>query len=475
MKDVHATLASSLESFRAELFDFLRIPSVSARSEHDEDTRKAGAWVVERMRTAGLTAELLETDGHPVALGEWRGAGPDAPTLLIYGHYDVQPAEPLELWTSPPFEPEVRDGRIYARGAADDKGQLFLHLAALHILLETRGSLPVNVVVLAEGEEEVGSPNLLPFVERWQERLAADAVVISDSAMFAEGLPSLLFSLRGLAYAEIRVQGARSDLHSGAYGGAVPNPAMALARILSTLHDETGRITLPGFYDDVIAWDEETRAGVAALPFDEEAFREGTGAPGLSGEAGFGTLERLWVRPTCEVNGLLSGYTGQGAKTVLPAQAMAKVSFRLVPDQDPARVIAQLRNHVAQVTPTGVTVEVVELHGGRPWRARPGGVFFEAARSALEEAFGVPPVLTGEGGSIPIVTEFERILGAGAILLGFALPGANMHAPDEWFPENHVERGIETLLAFYSRLDASFPASSAPAVSPSPSGTDANR
>jgi acetylornithine deacetylase/succinyl-diaminopimelate desuccinylase-like protein len=452
MKDVREELDRSLDGFRSELFEFLRIPSVSARSEHDADTRRAGTWVVERLRSAGLDAELLETGGHPVALGEWRGAGPDAPTLLVYGHYDVQPAEPLELWTSPPFEPVVRDGRIYARGAADDKGQLFLHLAALEILLGTRGSLPVNVVVLAEGEEEVGSPSLLPFVERWKDRLGADAVVISDSAMFAEGLPSLLFSLRGLAYAEIRVQGARSDLHSGAYGGAVPNPAMALARILATLHDESGRITLPGFYDDVVAWDAETRAGVALLPFEDEEFRAGTGAPALSGESGFGTLERLWMRPTCEVNGLLSGYTGEGAKTVLPARAMAKVSFRLVPDQDPQRVIDQLRMHVARVAPGDVVVEVVELHGGRPWRARPEGVFFEAARDALEEAFGVAPVLTGEGGSIPIVTEFERILGAKAILLGFALPGANMHAPDEWFPDAHLEKGIETLLSFYSRL-----------------------
>lgn len=452
MNDLRATLGASLDRFREELFDFLRIPSVSARSEHDADTRQAGAWVVARMEAAGLDAELLETGGHPVALGSWQGAGPDAPTVLIYGHYDVQPAEPLELWTSPPFEPELREGRIWARGAADDKGQLFLHLAALDVLLNTRGRLPVNVVLLAEGEEEVGSPNLLPFVERWRERLAADAVVISDSAMFAEGLPSLLFSLRGLAYTEIRVRGAASDLHSGAYGGAVPNPATELARILASLHDETGRITLSGFYDDVVAWDEETRAGVATLPFDDEAFRQGVGVAGLSGEGGYGTLERLWMRPTCEVNGLLSGYTGEGAKTVLPAEAMAKVSFRLVPDQDPARVVDQLRTHVAGVASPAVVVEVVELHGGRPWRARPEGRFFEAARDALTEAFGVEPVLTGEGGTIPIVTEFERILGARAILLGFALPGANMHAPDEWFPEAHLEKGIETILGFYDRL-----------------------
>jgi len=454
MSDLSTLLSESSERLREELFEFLRIPSVSAQRGFDGETRRAGAWVVDRLRAAGLEAELLETDGHPVALGEWRGAGPDAPTLLIYGHYDVQPAEPLELWTSPPFEPEIRAGRIYARGSADDKGQLYLHLAALDFLLKTRGTLPVNVVVLAEGEEEIGSPNLVPFVERWKDRLACDAVIISDSAMFAPGLPSLLFSLRGLAYGEIRVRGASGDLHSGAYGGAVPNPAMTLARILATLHDEEGRVTIPGFYRDVLPWDEATRAGVRTLPFHDEAFRQGVGAPGLQGEVGYSTLERLWMRPTCEVNGLLSGYTGEGAKTVLPAEAMAKVSFRLVPDQDPDQVMDQLRRHVEQVAPPEVEVEVVELHGGKPWRASPGGRFFEAARGALSDAFGVEPVLTGEGGSIPIVTEFERILGAKAILLGFALPGANMHAPDEWFPEDHLVRGVETLVRLFDRLEA---------------------
>lgn len=445
-------LDAALAPYREDLFEFLRIPSVSARSEHREDTRRAGSWVVERLRRAGLEAELLETEGHPVALGEWRGAGPGAPTLLVYGHYDVQPAEPLELWSSPPFEPEVRDGRIYARGSADDKGQLFLHLAALELLLAERGRLPVNVVVLAEGEEEIGSPNLVPFVEAHRDRLAADAVVISDSAMFADGLPSLLFSLRGLAYVEIRARGARSDLHSGAYGGAVPNPAAALARIVASFHDDRGRVAIPGFYDEVRDWDEETRAGIAGLPFSDEDFRKGVGAPGLAGEEGFTSLERLWIRPTCEVNGLLSGYTGEGAKTVLPAEAMAKVSFRLVPDQDPERILRLVREHVAAVAPASVEVEVTALQGGRPWRAKPGGPFFEAARDALEEAFGVPPVLTGEGGSIPIVPELERILGAPAVLLGFALPGANMHAPDEWFPDAHLRLGIETLLGFYERL-----------------------
>ncbi len=452
MDDLRATLGRRLDSYRAALFDFLRIPSVSARSEHAADTRRAAEWVRNRMEGSGLEASILETGGHPVALGEWRGAGPDAPTLLIYGHYDVQPPEPLDLWTSPPFEPQVRDGRIYARGAADDKGQLFLHLAALDVMLETRGTLPVNVVVVAEGEEEVGSPNLLPFLERHRDRLAADAVVISDSAMFAPGLPSVLFSLRGLAYTEIRVRSAASDLHSGAYGGPVPNAGTELARILATFHDDRGRIQVPGFYDAVVEWDDETRKGISELPFSEEDFRGGVGARGLTGEAGYTVLERLWIRPTCEVNGLLSGYTGEGAKTVLPAEAMAKVSFRLVPDQDPSTIVEQVRKHVAEVASPSVSVEVVELHGGNPWRARLEGPYFEAARGALQDAFGVEPVLTGEGGSIPIVSDFERVLQAPAILLGFDLPGANMHAPDEWFPEAHLEKGIHTLLAFMERV-----------------------
>lgn len=436
------------------LFEFLRIPSVSARSDHDADTARGAEWLASRLEAAGLSARVVSTPGHPVVLGEWRGAGPGAPTLLVYGHYDVQPPEPLGEWSSPPFEPEIREGRIYARGSADDKGQLFMHVRALEAHLRTRGSLPVNVVVLAEGEEEVGSPNLVPFVEEHRELLAADAVVISDSNMFGPGQPSLLFSLRGLAYVEIHVRGARSDLHSGAYGGAVPNPATALARMLSTLHDETGRIAIPGFYDDVVDWDDETRRAIRDLPFDAEAFRASVGAPGLGGEAGFSTLERLWIRPTCEVNGLVSGYTGEGAKTVLPARAMAKVSFRLVPDQEPGRVTRLLRTHLDEVAPEGIEVEVRELHGGRPWRANPSGPLFDAASRALEEAFGRPPVLVGEGGSIPIVGDFERILGAPVLLVGYALPGCNMHAPDEWFSVENFHVGTESLVRLYEELAA---------------------
>ena len=454
------TLDPSLETyftkhsarFQEELFDFLRIPSVSARSEHNGDTERAAEWLAAAMKASGLDAEVLPTPGHPIVLGEWRKAGPGAPTVLIYGHYDVQPPEPLELWTTPPFEPSVRDGRVYARGSVDDKGQLFLHVKALEAHLAARGTLPVNVVVLAEGEEEVGSDHLAEFVEKHADRLRADVVVISDSAMFAPGLPTLLFALRGLAYLQIDVQGPDRDLHSGSYGGAVVNPAMALARILATFHDAEGRVAIDGFYDGVRDWGTVVRDQIRALPFDEEDFRRETGAVALGGEAGFSVLERLWMRPTCEVNGLLSGYTGEGAKTVLPARAMAKVSFRLVPDQDHTRIAELVKAHVAQVAPKGVRVDVRALHGGKPWKAEPSGPLFEAARRALTAAFGREPVLTGEGGSIPVVGDFDRILGAPVLLIGFGLPGENAHAPDEWMSLENFAKGMRAIAALWDEM-----------------------
>ena len=452
MSDALTYAARESSRFREELFEFLRIPSVSAKSEHDADTRHAAEWLADQLRRAGLAVETLQTARHPVVLGEWREAGSDAPTVLVYGHYDVQPAEPLEEWTSPPFEPEIREGKVFARGSADDKGQLFMHVKALEAALADGGLLPVNVVVLAEGEEEIGSPSLVPFVEQHRDRLRADVVVISDSTMFAEDLPSLLFSLRGLAYFELRVSTAKTDLHSGAYGGAVPNPATALARVVASLHCADGRIAIEGFYDDVVEWDERTRERIRGLPFDEEKFRDEIGAAALTGEPGWSVLERLWIRPTCEVNGLLAGYTGEGAKTVLPAKAMTKLSFRLVPDQTPDRIRELLDVHLAKVTPPGVTTELIQLHGGLPWKAELAGRFLEAASTALDEAFGRRPVLQGEGGSIPIVVEFERILNAPALLVGFALPGANMHAPDEWLSLANFERGIVALVRLYQEL-----------------------
>lgn len=440
------------ERIARELDAFLRIPSVSARSEHKGDMARAANWLAEHMATIGLTATVMPTPGHPVVLGEWRDAGPDAPTVLVYGHYDVQPVEPLELWTSPPFEPTVRDGKLYARGSVDDKGQLFLHVKALEALLAVRGRLPVNVIVLAEGEEEVGSEHLEDFVRTHADRLRCDAIVISDSAMFAPGIPSILSSLRGMAYFQIDVRGPASDLHSGSYGGAVVNPAMALARILATFHDEHGRVAIPGFYDAVRDWPGHVREQMRALPFSDEAFREETGAPALGGEQGYTTLERLWTRPTCEVNGLLSGYTGEGAKTVLPATAMAKVSCRLVPDQDPEAIERLMKAHVERVTPAGVTATVTALHGGRPWRAELDGPLYDAARRALAAAFGREPVIVGEGGSIPVVGDFERILGAPVLLIGFGLPGENAHAPDEWISVDNFRRGMRAVSVLYEEL-----------------------
>ena len=454
MSDLESFLDANNARIHDELFEFLRIPSVSARSEHTKDVAAGAEWVAKSLRSAGLDAKVHQTPGHPVVVGEWRKAGPGAPTILVYGHYDVQPAEPLDLWHSPPFEPTIRDGRIYARGSVDDKGQLFLHIKALEAHLKSRGKLPVNVIVLAEGEEEVGSEHLAPFIETHKDTLRCDGVIISDSAMFAPGLPSILSSLRGLAYFQIDVRGPSGDLHSGSYGGAVVNPAMALARILATFHDADGHVAIPGFYDHVREWPEKVRNQMRSLPFTDEGFLHEVGAPALGGEKGFSTLERIWTRPTCEVNGLLSGYTGEGAKTVLPAVSMAKVSCRLVPDQDPAQVEAAMKAHVARVAPKGVTATVTHLHGGRPWRADLDGPLFEAAKRALKAAFGKEPVITGEGGSIPVVGDFQRILGAPVLLVGFGLPGENAHAPNEWMSDENFVKGMRAIAALWDEIPA---------------------
>ncbi len=441
------------DRFTEELFEFLRIPSVSARSEHRTDMRSAADWLAARMQEAGLDTSIHETAGHPIVLGESRDAGPDAPTVLIYGHYDVQPPEPLDLWSSPPFEPEIRDGRLYARGSVDDKGQLYLHIKALEAHTKVAGHPPVNVVVVAEGEEEVGSEHLIPFVEEHRERLACDAIVVSDTTMIAPGMPTIGASLRGIAYFELRVRGPASDLHSGSYGGAVVNPATALARIIASCHDDRWHITIPGFYDDVREL-ADYRAQIRELPSDDATFQAETGAPALDGEAGYTRLERLWVRPTCEVNGLLAGYTGEGSKTVLPAKAMAKVSFRLVPDQDPKKIATLFERHVRKVAPSGVEVEIIEMHGGHPWRAKLEGRLVEAAARALESAWGRPVVYAGEGGSIPIVTEFERVLGAPVLLMGFGLPGENAHAPDDWMSVECYVKGTHAAAALLDELAA---------------------
>jgi acetylornithine deacetylase/succinyl-diaminopimelate desuccinylase-like protein len=450
--DLAAFFDTHAARFRAELFDFLRIPSVSTRAEHRPDVERAAEWLAGALRAAGLTAEIHPTAGHPIVLGEWRKAPAGAPTVLIYGHYDVQPAEPLDLWTSPPFEPDLRDGRIYARGATDDKGQLFLHVKALEAHLAARGELPVNVVLLAEGEEEIGSVHLRRFLESHADRLRCDAVVISDSAMFAPGQPAFLSSLRGTVYFQIDVRGPAVDLHSGSYGGAVVNPATALARILATFHDATGHIAIPGFYDQVEDWPAEVRRQMQDLPFDDKDFQKEAGVPALGGEAGYTTLERLWTRPTCEIHGLLSGYTGDGAKTVIPASAMAKVSCRLVASQDPDEIARLFRAHVERVAPAGVRVEVQLFMGGPAWRASLDHPLFHAAGRALQATFGREPVVVGEGGSIPVVGDFQRLFGVPVLLLGFGLPGENAHAPNEWLSLDNFERGMRTAAVLWEEM-----------------------
>lgn len=454
--DLAAFLHTNESRARDQLFDFLRIPSVSARAEHNGDTAKAAEWVASSLRAIGMTATVHPTKGHPIVVGEWRGAK-DAPTALVYGHYDVQPAEPLDLWTTPAFEPTVRDGKIFARGSVDDKGQIFLHVKAAEAHLAARKKLPCNLIFVVEGEEEVGSDHLAPFIEAHKQELACDYVVISDSSMFAPGIPSILSSLRGIAYFQIDVQGPVSDLHSGSYGGAVVNPAMALARILATFHDAKGKVAIKGFYDKVANWGPAARKAIARLPFKEKQFQKEVGAPALGGESGFSTLERLWMRPTCEVNGLLSGYTGEGSKTVLPAHAMAKVSCRLVPNQSPAVIERLMRAHVKRLAPKGVTVNVQHLHGGAPWRAELDGPLYDAARRALKAAFGREPVIQGEGGSIPIVDDFQRILSAPVLLVGFGLPGENAHAPDEWMSEENFVKGTRAMAALWDELRTASP------------------
>ena len=434
------------------LDEFLAIPSVSTKSEHRCDVVRCAEWLVAELRRIGLEAECHATPGHPVVLAEWRDAPSGAPTVLIYGHYDVQPPEPLDLWKSPPFVGTVKEGRLYARGAADDKGQLWIHIKAVEASLISRRTLPVNVVMLIEGEEEVGSPSLPGFLAAHQERLACDYIVISDTMMFAPGVPNILASMRGLAYFELTARSAATDLHSGQYGGAVANAAGCLARVLSTLVDENGRVAMRSFYDDVREPSQARRHELARLSFDERGFASEVGVESLTGEQGYGALERIWLRPACDVNGICGGYIGEGAKTVIPSTAQAKVSFRLVADQTPQRVEQQLREHLARLIIPGVSVSLRSLHGALPWSARSGTAAVEAARRALATAFEHDAVIGGTGGTIPIVPELARFTDAEILLIGFGLPGENAHAPNEWIDLDNMQRGRQAMLSLYEEL-----------------------
>lgn len=453
MEDVITYLDRNSDRFLEELKDFLRIPSISTDPACKPDMRRAAEFIAERLRQAGVTAvEVRPTAGHPAVLAS-RIEDPSLPTLLVYGHYDVQPVDPIDLWETGPFKPSVRNGKLFARGATDDKGQLFIHVKAAEAFLQTRGRLPVNLKFLIEGEEEIGSPNLGPFIEEHLEELACDLVVISDTSMFAPGTPSICYGLRGLAYLEVTVQGPNRDLHSGSFGGPVWNPAMALAQMLASMKDDSGRVTIPGFYDDVLALTDREHDAWAALPFDETGFKQGLGVNALNGEAGYSPLEQLWARPTLEINGLLSGFTGEGAKTVLPAKAMAKVSMRLVPNQDPQRVAEQFESHIRSLAPAGVTVTVKHLHGGNPWVASMDHPGLRAAGKAIAKGFGKEPVFQREGGSIPVVSTFSDRLKAAVVLMGIGLPDENAHSPNEHLDLENFRRGTVSAAWFLSELE----------------------
>ncbi|OGN87518.1 MAG: peptidase M20 [Chloroflexi bacterium GWC2_73_18] len=438
----------------ADYCEFLRFPSVGGMPAHDADTRACAEWLAGRLRAIGLDGvELSETGGHPIVYAEWLRA-PGAPTVLVYGHYDVQPVDPLEQWVKPPFDPRIEGGRIYARGAADDKGQVHLHLSALEALLAVRGRLPLNVKVVFEGEEEGASEHLDAWLEANRERLAADLAVISDSGFFEGNRPAITVGLRGVVTAEIHVYGPRLDLHSGSFGGTVENPLNALCAIVAALKGPDGRVLVPGFYDDVLPPTEGDRAALAALPFDEEAYRASTGVPALAGEAGWTVLERRGARPTLDLNGIRGGFQGDGAKTIIPADAHAKISCRLVPRQEPARVFELLRDRILALAPPGVRVEVDRYQGGRPSLTPIDRPATRAAAAALRESFGVEPLYHREGGSIPVCASFESILGLPVVLLGFTPPDDQAHAPNESMDLDNYERGIRTVIRYWELLAA---------------------
>ncbi len=441
------------ERFLEELKALLRIPSISTLPEHKPDVERAAQWLADHLRAIGVpSVEIVPTDGHPVVYGEWLMAGPEAPTVLIYGHYDVQPVDPLDEWRTPPFEPTVQGDNLYARGASDDKGQLFVHLKAVEAYLRTEGRLPVNVKFLLEGEEECGSPNLAPFVERYAERLQADVALVSDTHILGPDQPSIVYGLRGLSYIEVTVQGPAHDLHSGMYGGAVENPLHVLARLVAQLHDEQGHVTIPGFYDKVRPLSDEERAELARVPYGEAQLLAETGVPQPWGEPEYTVVERIGARPTLDVNGMWGGFTGQGAKTVIPARAHAKISMRLVPDQDPDEIARAALEYLKKLAPPTVTVEGQALYGSPPALVPRDLPAMRAAAAAYEQVWGKRPIFTREGGTIPVVALFATRLNLHTVLMGFGLGDDNLHAPNEKFFLPNFYRGIETVIRFHRLL-----------------------
>lgn len=436
------------DRFLEELLDLLRIPSVSARSEHKADMIRCAEAVEAHLKKAGAdTTKIYATPGHPIVYGE-KNVDPSKPTVLVYGHYDVQPPDPLELWHSGPFEPVIKDGKIYARGACDDKGQFFMHVKALEVM-NNSGSFPCNIKFLIEGEEEVGSPNLATFVQQHKDLLKADVILISDTSMLSMDTPSIDVGVRGLSYIEVEVTGPNRDLHSGVYGGAVANPITMLAKMIASCHDENNHITIPGFYDDVVEATPEERAKMAKAPFNEAAYKQDLGVTELWGEKGYATNERTGIRPTLELNGIWGGYTGEGAKTVLPSKAYAKISARLVPNQSSAKITEKLLNYFQSIAPAGVTVKASEHHGGEPYMTPIDSKEYQAAAKAIQTTFGKEPIPVRGGGSIPICALFEKELGLKIVFMGFGLDSDNLHSPNEKYDLFNFYKGIETIPYFH--------------------------
>lgn len=436
------------DRFVQELFGLIRIPSISSDAEHKEDMVKAAEYWRRSLREAGCDhTEIFPTDGNPIVYGE-KILDPALPTVLVYGHYDVMPVDPVELWQSPPFKPEVRNGRIYARGADDDKGQAYMHAKAFELMVRTN-SLPCNVKFMIEGEEEVGSMNIAPFCSKYKELLKSDIILVSDTSMIGLQCPSITVGLRGLAYMQVEVTGPNIDLHSGIFGGAVANPANALARMIASLTDDRGKINIPGFYDDVVEISQAERDEMAKAPFDEAAYRTHLDVAELYGEQGYTTKERTGIRPTLDVNGMWSGYTSEGTKTVLPSKAYAKISMRLVPDQDYRKIGELFEQYFMSIAPESVKVKVEALHGGQAYVSPIDTIGYKAASKAIEATLGKKPVPVRSGGSIPIIPQFEEILGVKSILLGFGLESDACHSPNENFPLENFFKGIETIAHFY--------------------------
>lgn len=459
MADLDKYLETEQKRFQDELFELLQIDSVSTDSKFAPSVKKAGKWVADQFRDLGLKTQLIETKRHPIVYAESPPVA-GAPTVLVYGHYDVQPPDPLDEWISPPFEPTVRNDNVYARGATDDKGQMLTHIKSAEAWLKTKGSLPVQLKFLIEGEEECGSESLNAFldgeldqsVDDVKKMLAADVVVISDSSQFAPGQPAITYGLKGIAYFELRLQGPKQDLHSGTFGGAVTNPANTLAKMLAKLVDADGRVAIPGFYDDVIPLSGHERDAFAALPFSDEEFEKQLGVDGVSGEKGYSTLERRWARPTCDVNGIWGGYQAEGAKTVLPAKAGAKFSFRLVPNQDPHKIRVALEDYLKSMVPPGIQMQLIDMHGAPGYVASLDSPYMQAASNAIERGFGTKPVYIREGGSIPIVLRFTQQLNADALLLGWGQNDDNTHSPNEKFHLPDFFRGIRSSAYLWEEL-----------------------